>query len=88
MCSLDDLEVIGVLLWSDEIMADQEIDQDHAAVWLELAFVQCLNDLGKGSELLISATRGKLHRTDRKGFHFIVMRLWANVLGITLRREL
>jgi hypothetical protein len=86
MCPLNDLEIVGFLLWSDEVMANQEIDQDQAAVWLELAFVQCLNDLGKGSELLISTTRGKLHRTDCKGFHFIVVRLWANILWIVLRR--
>jgi hypothetical protein len=51
MCPLDNLEVIGFFLWCDEVMADQEIDQDQAAVWLELAVLQCLNDLGEGSEL-------------------------------------
>jgi hypothetical protein len=51
MCPLDNLKVIGFLLWSDEVMADQEIDQNQAAVWLELAVLQCLNDLGEGSEL-------------------------------------
>ena len=86
MCSLDDLEVIRVLLWSDQIMADEEIDQDQAAVWLEFAVLQCLNDLGKGSELWISTTRSSIDRTDRKRFHFIVVRLWANILCIVLRR--
>ena len=51
MCSLYDLEVVGFVLRSDEIMTNEEVDQDQAAVWLELAFVQCLNDLRKGSEL-------------------------------------
>jgi hypothetical protein len=39
MCSLDDLEVVGFILRGDKVMAYQEIDQDQAAVWLELAFV-------------------------------------------------
>jgi hypothetical protein len=66
MCPLDNLEVIGFFLWCDEVMADQEIDQDQAAVWLELAVLQCINDLGKGSELWISNARAHVDRTHRK----------------------
>jgi hypothetical protein len=53
MCPLDDLKVVGLVLGSHEVMSDEEIDQDQSTIWLELAIVQCLNDLGKGSELLI-----------------------------------
>jgi len=86
MCSPDYLEVVGFLLWSDEVMADEEINQDQAAIWLELAIVQCLNDLGKRSQLYVRTALASVDITDRKVFHFVVMRLWANVLGIILRR--
>jgi hypothetical protein len=39
MCSLDDLKVIGLVLWGHEVMSDEEIDQDQAAIWLEFAIV-------------------------------------------------
>ena len=88
MCSLDDLKVVGLVLWGHEVMSDKEIDQDQAAIWLELAIVQCLNDLGKRSQLYVRTALASVDITDRKGFHFIVVRLWTNVLLIILRREL
>jgi hypothetical protein len=39
MCSLDDLKVVGLVLWGHEVMSDEEIDQDQAAIWLEFAIV-------------------------------------------------
>ena len=45
--SLDDLKVMWVLLWCDQVMADQEIDQNQSAIRFELSIVQCFDDFGE-----------------------------------------
>lgn len=45
---LDDLKVIWILLWCNEVVTDEEIDQDQPAIWLEFSFVKRFDDFWEG----------------------------------------
>lgn len=81
MKPVSNLDIVWLVLRRDETVSDEEIDNDHTAVWFEFAIMQGLDDLRDSPKLLVSSASCERISTYRERFHFIVMWLWFDVLG-------